>query len=143
MLLAQLQYRVYETAAATWEAFERETLSADQKNLAPEIAVACWKSPSQTATAETPMQRPFGWLLGVSMAFGVGLIFSSKAVEPPMASIEELRRHAPIPVLGVVPTYDSTDPHSVKRKKQGSRVTLLVTGLALVGFCFWSISRIM
>jgi hypothetical protein len=143
LLLAQLQYRVYETATAYGEAFDRETLIADQANLAPQIAVACWKSPGQKASVSTPMQRPFGWLLGVSMAFGVGLIFSSKAVEPPLASLDELRRRAPIPILGVVPSYDSSeDPHSIKRKKQGSRVTLLVTGLALVGFCFWSISRI-
>ena len=143
-LLAELENQVQAAGQAYRAAVARERTVFGQRKAAPEITVRVREPRKIAAISKTPAPRLFGWLAGVIMAVGVGLICTGKAIEPPVGSIDELQRLADVPIVGVVPSYNPTvDPQVVKRTKKLLRFGLFLSGLIIMTGCIWVIVRLM
>lgn len=73
---------------------------------------------------------------GMLMALGVGAVAAGANVEPPVASIAELKADLDVPIVGPILADDPVaDPVAVSRRRSSLRRTMMGIGLALIVAC--------
>jgi hypothetical protein len=138
--LLQLENHVQSTAQAYCEAVAREKAALGQRDIAPELTVEVLPARKNAPRIAQPSERPLTWLVGVMMAFGVGLIFTGKTIEPPLGSIGELQKVAEVPLIGIVPDFDAgVDPKTARNQKTLLRRSVFFGGFFLIAYCGWVI----
>jgi hypothetical protein len=72
---------------------------------------------------------------GFAMALGIGVFSSGVSTQPLLASIADLEPLLSVPVIGLVPKDQSSDPFARRRRRAILRWTLIVLGGLLVLGC--------
>jgi len=136
------QARLGELTAAV----ERARQAREQAELAEKRALQTLQAGPRYAiepaqVVERLPQPDYGWrrlawttlFSGVLMALGVGTVAAGANVEPPVASIAELKADLDVPILGPIPADDPVaDPAAVSRRRSSVRRTMIGIGLALI-----------
>jgi hypothetical protein len=139
------QARLDELTAAV----ERTRQAREQAELAEKRALQTLQAGPNYAiepaqVVEQLPQPDYGWrrlawttlFSGVLMALGVGAVAAGANVEPPVASVAELKADLDVPIVGPIPADDPVaDPAAVSRRRSSVRRTMIGIGLALIAAC--------
>jgi len=136
--LAELTAAVERTRQAREEAKLAEQRALQTLQAGPKYAI----EPAQVV--ERLPQPDYGWrrlawstlFSGVLMALGVGTVAAGANVEPPVASVAELKADLDVPIVGPIPADDPVaDPAAISRRRSSLRRTMIGIGLALIAAC--------
>ena len=133
--LAELTAAVEKSRQACEEAESAENRALQEQKAGPQFTI------DRAQAVEHRPPPDYGWrrlmwttlMTGVLMAFGVGSVSAGANIEPPAASIEEVRIDADVPVVGMIPADDPLpDPVATSRRQSRIRRTLIAIGLLLI-----------
>lgn len=136
--LAELTAAVERTRKAVEEAEFAETHALQTLQAGPKYTI----EPAQVA--ELLPQPDYGWrrlvwtalFSGVLMAFGVGTVAVGANVEPPVASVAELKADLDVSIVGPIPADEPVaNPAAISRRRSFVRHTMIGFGLSLIVAC--------
>jgi hypothetical protein len=135
--LDDLTAAVEQSRLACRSAERRQQQTAEQQRAGPQLVI------ESAETAQNAPQVDYGWrrllwttfATSLLMAFGVGSVAAGARIEPPVASIEEVKSALGKSVIGVMPAdTPGLDATAIGRQMQARRATMAI-GLIMIVAC--------